>query len=767
MQDLRQSTASQIISLGQFLDSTDGDSEENGLTINNTDIKIRKNGATTLANKSSGGATNISNGVYHATLNATDSNTLGRLEIYVHVAGALAVKATFRVLTATAFDAIYAGTFNNLGGTAQSADNDTKISLIPTTPMRGTENAATATNLATLDGKVVDLQGSGFNTSTDSNEAIRNRGDAEWVTATGFNVVVPDPAGVVPTLAEMVDGVWDELKSAHTTPNSFGDFLDVEVSSVSGGGGLTQQNVRDSMELAPTAGTPATDSIDDKLDTVIATQENQNPVEQARTSDVVTTGTQTGTSANTLLQDGTLWTLTSVAGGIDAELIFNIGTDSEIPSSLSMVAFFDSGKGRSLQIQAFNFNQNAFENRGGVQNNSSSLNDITLGLTDSHVKRGQAGTPGVDGDVRIRFLYDLTVSGKVSAGDDWNIDVTHVNWIKAGTTLGDFLDVLSNSNPQRNYPLAAITIDTENGAPGTKVGTNGTPGNASNNLVDARILADALGFNRYVLEGFTTLLTLDQNYDNWQFVSVVFGGTVNGNGQSTDGAVFLNMQLEGVFVGEIDCTQCSLKGLTTEGFFQLCTLPQNPSVTLTGNSNFRDCDSTLPGVGNPGIDANNVVGLSLSFTKYAGGLDLSNLDDAANVTVSGRGSLALTDAATTATVIVSGHMRLTGSLPTGIALTDDARIDTGQLDTALIGYGANTVTPLTFDQIWTTQLTESYASDGVAPTPAQALFITMQNLQDFSNAGTTQTVRRIDGTSTAATYTYDDGTNPTSKTRTS
>ena len=71
--DLRQSTASQEISLGQFLDSTDGDTEENGLTIANTDIKLRKHNTTTLANKTSGGATNISNGVYHATLDATDA----------------------------------------------------------------------------------------------------------------------------------------------------------------------------------------------------------------------------------------------------------------------------------------------------------------------------------------------------------------------------------------------------------------------------------------------------------------------------------------------------------------------------------------------------------------------------------------------------------------------------------------------------------------------------------------------------------------------
>lgn len=72
----------------------------------------------------------------------------------------------------------------------------------------------------------------------------------------------------------------------------------------------------------------------------------------------------------------------------------------------------------------------------------------------------------------------------------------------------------------------------------------------------------------------------------------------------------------------------------------------------------------------------------------------------------------------------------------------------------------------TFSQIWTTQLTESYASDGTAPTPAQALFITMQNLQSFSFTGTTQTVRRINDSTTAATYTLDDATNPTSKERT-
>lgn len=101
---LKQSTASQEVPLGRFVDSTDGDTEETGLTIANTDIKIWKNGATTLANKNSGGATHIANGIYYAVLDATDTNTLGPLKIFVHVSGARPVELECAVLTAGAYD---------------------------------------------------------------------------------------------------------------------------------------------------------------------------------------------------------------------------------------------------------------------------------------------------------------------------------------------------------------------------------------------------------------------------------------------------------------------------------------------------------------------------------------------------------------------------------------------------------------------------------------------------------------------------------------
>ena len=106
---LRQSTASQEVLLGPFLDDTDGKTPETGLTIAATDIKLWKAGATSEANKNSGGATHIASGRYYAVLDATDTNTLGSGEINVHVSGALPVRRAFLVLAANAYDAMIGG----------------------------------------------------------------------------------------------------------------------------------------------------------------------------------------------------------------------------------------------------------------------------------------------------------------------------------------------------------------------------------------------------------------------------------------------------------------------------------------------------------------------------------------------------------------------------------------------------------------------------------------------------------------------------------
>lgn len=108
MQFLRQSTASQEVFLGPFVSDTDFKTAQTGLTIANTDIKIWKNGAITEVNKNSGGATHVASGRYYAVLDATDTDTVGMLELNIAVSGALPVKSKYYILTQSVYDSLFA-----------------------------------------------------------------------------------------------------------------------------------------------------------------------------------------------------------------------------------------------------------------------------------------------------------------------------------------------------------------------------------------------------------------------------------------------------------------------------------------------------------------------------------------------------------------------------------------------------------------------------------------------------------------------------------
>ena len=104
---LRQSTASQARAIGPFVDDTDFKTAETGLTIANTDVKLRANG-TSLSNKNSGGGTHEVNGVYSMTFDATDTANVGELFYSVAVSGALPVFGTYTVLEETVYDMLFA-----------------------------------------------------------------------------------------------------------------------------------------------------------------------------------------------------------------------------------------------------------------------------------------------------------------------------------------------------------------------------------------------------------------------------------------------------------------------------------------------------------------------------------------------------------------------------------------------------------------------------------------------------------------------------------
>ena len=80
---------------------------------------------------------------------------------------------------------------------------------------------------AELDSAFTEIKGSSWSSSTDTLEQIVDRGNAAWITATGFNTTTP------PTAAAISGAVWDELQSGHTTSGTFGYYLDAQVSASS------------------------------------------------------------------------------------------------------------------------------------------------------------------------------------------------------------------------------------------------------------------------------------------------------------------------------------------------------------------------------------------------------------------------------------------------------------------------------------------------------------------------------------------------------
>lgn len=110
---------------------------------------------------------------------------------------------------------------------------------------------------------------------------------------------------------------------------------------------------------------------------------------------------------------------------------------------------------------------------------------------------------------------------------------------------------------------------------------------------------------------------------------------------------------------------------------------------------------------------------------------------------------------------------IAASFATLQALVDDleGRLTAGRA--ALLDNLANlTASPPTAAQILAQSLAaESYAADGAVPTLSQMLYMLWSAVGEFSIAGVTLTCKKLDGSTTAMTFTLDDATNPTSRTR--
>ena len=146
---LRQSTASQEVPLGPFLDTADGNSEETGITLSAAEILVWKTGATALVAKNSGNATHMQNGIFYAVFDATDTDTLGPLVLFCKDSAALWVRVECVVLPANVYDSMFSTDLLDVNvaqwlGTAVAAPTTAGVPEVDVTFFDGTAITATA-----------------------------------------------------------------------------------------------------------------------------------------------------------------------------------------------------------------------------------------------------------------------------------------------------------------------------------------------------------------------------------------------------------------------------------------------------------------------------------------------------------------------------------------------------------------------------------------------------------------------------------------------
>ena len=154
---------------------------------------------------------------------------------------------------------------------------------------------------------------------------------------------------------------------------------------------------------------------------------------------------------------------------------------------------------------------------------------------------------------------------------------------------------------------------------------------------------------------------------------------------------------------------------------------------------------------------------------------------------------AAADAAGGLPISDAGGLNMDGLATASALATVDSNVDAILVDTAEIGAAGAGLTAVPWNAAWdaevqsectdalnaydpptkaetdallTTAMTESYAANGAAPTPAQALMAIHQMLMQFAINDTSVTVKKLDNSTTAFVVTLDDGTSPTSAVRT-
>jgi hypothetical protein len=114
----------------------------------------------------------------------------------------------------------------------------------------------------------------------------------------------------------------------------------------------------------------------------------------------------------------------------------------------------------------------------------------------------------------------------------------------------------------------------------------------------------------------------------------------------------------------------------------------------------------------------------------------------------------------------AGHGIGSSSLGTGQVFGGNLSGNVGGNVTGSVGSVTGLTTSSIASAVFTTAMTESYRSAGATATLAQGVYELIAHMGESSISSTTKTLKKLDGSTTAKTYTLDSGSSPTSITET-
>jgi len=151
------------IKIGPFVDKTDGVTEETALS---PVVNLSKNGGTIAPRNSSTTITHDANGIYNAELDATDCNTLGRLNLYVNDSAThLPYFSNYEVLPIKIYNSLVDGTDNievdivSVNNTATTSVDDFKAASINLLPIASSavSSVLVSTNVEIYKDEAIDI----------------------------------------------------------------------------------------------------------------------------------------------------------------------------------------------------------------------------------------------------------------------------------------------------------------------------------------------------------------------------------------------------------------------------------------------------------------------------------------------------------------------------------------------------------------------------------------------------------------------------------